>query len=234
MTVEALARAVSAFQPRAGTFVIGLTGSVAAGKSVLAAALAPLLGAEVVNTDGFLLPTAVLAEHNLLHRKGFPESYDLAALTAALAGVRAGPAAFPAYSHITFDPIPGRTLDRPAALLIEGLALGLSRPPSADGIDCLIYLDAAEADLEAWFVARFVAFWEEAEHDPASFYRRFRHLDLAGVTGVARQVWAGINLPNLREHIAPVRDYADLVVVKGADHAILDVHRPANCPDVAP
>ena len=222
MTAEDLANAVRAFNPGEGTFVVGLTGSVASGKSRLAAELAPLFGAEVVNTDGFLLPTAVLVERDLLYRKGFPESYDLTALDAALAGVRGGPTDFPAYSHITFDPIPGRTLDRPAALLVEGLALGLSRP-QPDGIDCLIYLDAAEADLEAWFVDRFVVFWEEAEHDPASFYQRFRHLDRAGVTEVAHQVWARINLPNLRDHIAPVRAYADLVVLKSADHAIQSI-----------
>jgi type I pantothenate kinase len=226
MTVQDLASAVLAFKPAAGTFVIGLTGSVASGKSTLAAELAPLLSAEVVNTDGFLLPTAVLVERDLLYRKGFPESYDLVTLAAALAEVRVGPTAFPAYSHITFDPIPGRTLDRPAALLVEGLALGLSRP-QADGFDCLIYLDAAEADLETWFVDRFLVFWEEAEHDPASFYQRFRHLDRAGVTEVAHQVWARINLPNLRDHIAPVRPHADVVVVKGADHAIQEIRRRA-------
>jgi type I pantothenate kinase len=33
-------------------------------------------------------------------------------------------------------------------------------------------------------------------------------------------VWTGINLPNLRQHIAPVRGHADLVVVKAADHAV--------------
>lgn len=112
-------------------------------------------------------------------------------------------------------------------LLIEGLALGLSRPPSTDGIDCLVYLDAAEADLETWFVDRFVVFWEEAEHDPTSFYQRFRHLDRARVTEVAHQVWAQINLPNLRDHIAPVRTYADLVVVKGPDYAIVEI-RPRS------
>jgi type I pantothenate kinase len=225
MTADDLARAVLALRPAAGTFVVGLTGSVASGKSTLAAELAPLLGAEVANTDGFLLPTAVLVERDLLYRKGFPESYDLGALAAALAGVRHAPAAFPAYSHVTFDPVPGRMLDRPAVLLIEGLALGLSRPPSADGVDCLIYLDAAEADLETWFVDRFVVFWEEAEHDPASFYQRFRHLDRAGVSEVAHQVWARINLPNLREHIAPVRAQADLVVMKGRDHTIVEIRR---------
>jgi len=227
MAVRDLAEAIEAFRPADGTFVIGLTGSVAAGKSRLAEELAPLLGAETANTDGFLLPTAILVERGLLYRKGFPESYDLAGLAAALAGVRSGPTAFPGYSHITFDPVPGHVIDRPSALLIEGLALGLARP-QPDGLDCLVYLDAAEADLEAWYVERFLGLWEEAEHDPASFYQRFRHLDRVGVTSAARQVWAAINLPNLREYIAPVRAWADLVVLKGPDHAIREISPRAN------
>ena len=32
-------------------------------------------------------------------------------------------------------------------------------------------------------------------------------------------VWAGVNQPNLVDHIAPSRDRADLVVDKAADHA---------------
>ena len=96
-----------------------------------------------------------------------------------------------AYSHVTYDldPAGARTLTRPDVLLVEGLALGLDRPPAPGLIDCLIYLDADEADLEAWFVARFMDFWEAAANDPASFYARFRALDRAGAEGVARAVW---------------------------------------------
>ncbi|HEY5289952.1 MAG TPA: hypothetical protein VIJ59_07950, partial [Caulobacteraceae bacterium] len=52
------------------------------------------------------------------------------------------------------------------------------------------------------------------------FYARFRALDRAGAEGVARAVWREINLPNLTQHIAPVRAHADLVVAKAADHSI--------------
>lgn len=40
----------------------------------------------------------------------------------------------------------------------------------------------------------------------------------------AKSVWAGINLPNLENHILPMRDHADLVVKKDADHAITITH----------
>ncbi len=224
--IIAVARAC---RPAAGTFVVGITGSVASGKSTLARALAPALGAaEVVGTDGFLLPNHILAERGLEARKGFPETYDLPALAAALTGVRRGPVAIPAYSHITYDIdlAAAFRIDRPDVLVVEGLALGLDRPVASGGtslIDCLIYIDAAEADLEAWFVARFMDFWDAAATDPASFYARFRQLGRAGANELARAVWAGINLPNLRDHIAPVRPLADLVVVKGSDHAVTEV-----------
>ena len=86
-----------------------------------------------------------------------------------------------------------------------------------------IYLDAEEADLEAWFVARFMGLWSAAEHDPASFYVRFRGMTPEQAEGFARMVWTGINLRNLREHIVHARAEADLVVRKGADHAIVSV-----------
>lgn len=214
--------------------MVGVTGSVASGKSILASRLEPLLAAggarvERVATDGFLLPNDVLDARGLTVRKGFPETYDLAALAAALTAVRRGPVRFPAYSHVTYDldPAGDRVIDRPDVLLIEGLALGLDRPPLPGVVDCLVYLDAREVDFETWFTTRFMGFWEAADTDPASFYARFRSLDRAGAENLARAVWAGINLPNLRAHIAPVRALADLVVVKGADHAILDIAEEA-------
>ena len=65
-------------------FIIGLAGSVAVGKSTTARVLQALLArwpshprVELVPTDGFLFPNAVLEERGLMRRKGFPESYDL-------------------------------------------------------------------------------------------------------------------------------------------------------------
>ena len=81
-------------------FVIGLAGSVAVGKSTTARILQALLArwpdhpaVDLVTTDGFLFPNAVLEARGLMHRKGFPESYDRAP-AGALPGrreVRASP-----------------------------------------------------------------------------------------------------------------------------------------------
>ena len=170
---------------------------------------------EVVSTDGFLFPNAALEGRGLLNRKGFPETYDAEALRAALAGIRVGPADIPAYSHTRYDVDPDltRRLDPPGVLIVEGL--GLQDGASALGLDALIYLDADETDIEAWFEQRFIDLWRAAERDPASFYARFRHLSEVETRAVAGQVWRAINLPNLREHIVRGRDVADIVVRKG-------------------
>ncbi|HUO12029.1 MAG TPA: hypothetical protein VMU37_04655 [Caulobacteraceae bacterium] len=209
-------------------FLVGVTGAVAAGKSTLAEQLRASLEAggdrvEIVSTDGFLMPNATLEAKGLSMRKGFPESYDALAMRAALAALRHGPAEVPGYSHVIYDidPALARRIDPPDVLLVEGL--GLQDGPAALGLDLLVYLDADEAHVEAWFTERLVGLWRAAERDPTSFYARFRHLDEAGARAFAAQVWRSINLPNLREHIIRARDLADLVVTKGPTHEIVAV-----------
>ena len=228
--VADLALELDRFRGGRDVFVVGLTGAVAVGKSTLAAALhetllAPpraLAGAEIVSTDGFLRSNADLEAAGLALRKGFPESYEIGALHTALHHVRAGPTVFPGYSHHTYDvdPALARTIDRPAALVVEGLCLTRATP-----VDALIYLDADEADIETWFTDRLIGLWRAGRDDPAPFYARFAHLDDAGVRQFAAAVWAGINRPNLHDHILPVREAADIVVRKGSDHAISEVWR---------
>jgi type I pantothenate kinase len=217
---DLVARLEAARQDR-GVFVVGLTGSVAVGKTTLAQTLqAEFQGAQIVSTDGFLRPNVDLDAAGLAMRKGFPESYDVAALHGALTAVRAGPAVFRGYSHTTYDvdPALARTLDRPPVLIVEGLSLTRATP-----LDTLIYLDADDADIEAWFTARLLGLLNAGRDDPASFYARFAHFDAAASRAFAASVWANINRPNLIEHILPVRETADIVVRKGGDHRILDV-----------
>ncbi|HTX49749.1 MAG TPA: hypothetical protein VME40_10200 [Caulobacteraceae bacterium] len=209
-------------------FLVGITGAVAAGKSTFAAQLEQLLGArgetvEIVSTDGFLMSNAALEAKGLLMRKGFPESYDVNGMRAALAAIRKGPAEFPGYSHVIYDidPTLVRRVNPPGLLLVEGL--GLQDGAAALGLDLLMYLDADETDVARWFTERFVGLWRGAEHDPASFYARFRHMSEAETRAFAGQVWRGVNLPNLRENIIRARAAADLVVTKGPNHEIASV-----------
>ncbi|HWD27390.1 MAG TPA: hypothetical protein VG387_09510 [Rhizomicrobium sp.] len=207
--------------------IVGVAGSVAVGKSTFAAQLRDQVAAwpatvEAVATDGFLFPNAVLAERGLAMRKGFPESYDFDALRSALADVKAGKrVALPRYSHVTYDVDTSNALwiDKPDVLLLDGLHLANAKPP----IDVLIYLDAEESVIEGWFTNRLLPLMVAGRQDQTSFYYRFRDFDDAGRADFAARVWAGINLPNLREHIVHDRAAADIVVSKRSDHAIAGV-----------
>jgi type I pantothenate kinase len=211
------------------TLVVGVTGSVAAGKTTFCTATAShlrsTLQVEIASTDGFLLPNTVLAERGLLKRKGYPETYDADLLSGALQRARWGLVCIPGYSHTTYDRAADfdRTIDRPDILIVEGLGLSPSGGPRdpAALLDMLIYLDASESDIETWFTSRFMKFWREAEGNPSSFYARFRNLSEEEAEAFAHQVWTSINLPNLREHIAPARNHADLLVSKSADHRMV-------------
>ena len=219
-----LAECLRARRPRRGVFVIGVTGGVAAGKSTLSAELKRAIAAwpgspsvEVACTDGFLRPNAELDAARLAARKGFPETYDLAALRDALIQVRRGAARFPGYSHLVYDVDPrlARLIDRSDVLVAEGLGFTAATP-----VDTLVYIDADERDLEAWFTARFLGLWRRGLTDATSFYARFAHLNEAAAKALAAAVWAGINLPNIRRNVLPLRDLADIVVRKGADHGV--------------
>jgi type I pantothenate kinase len=83
-----LAARIAARHRLGETLVVGITGSVAVGKTTLARQIAEALPTdlqvEIVSTDGFLKPNAVLEAQGLSMRKGFPESYDVDAMLAAL------------------------------------------------------------------------------------------------------------------------------------------------------
>ncbi|HEY4939975.1 MAG TPA: hypothetical protein VII56_00995 [Rhizomicrobium sp.] len=231
---EELRRRSTAARAAGTPYVVGVAGSVAVGKSTFAAALREAIEAwpgrpRALNiaTDGFLFPNSVLAERGIALRKGFPESFDVEALRAALAAIRGGArVAVPRYSHVTYDSDPDNPLivNNPAVVILDGLHLAqIERPGSQRLIDCLIYLDADEDVIEKWFTDRLLPLMLAGRDDPKSFYYRFRDMDDAARRAFAQSVWQNINLPNLREHIVKDRAAADLVIAKSADHAIAAV-----------
>jgi type I pantothenate kinase len=224
-------------------FIIGVAGSVASGKSTTSRILRALLQrwrtspkVDLLTTDGFLYPNAVLEERNLAARKGFPESYDRAALLAFLADIKSGKGDVkaPVYSHLVYDIIPGEfvSIDRPDILIVEGLnilqagELQKSGKPllfASDFIDFSIYIDADEADLRDWFMVRFRALRESAFTDPKSFFRRLAEMPTEQAEGFALEAWDNINLVNLRENILPTRSRADLILKKAGNHTVEEV-----------
>lgn len=221
-------------------FIIGLAGSVAVGKSTTGRVLQALLArwpshpsVELVPTDGFLFPKAVLEERGLMTRKGFPESYDLPRLLNFLAEVKWGrkPIEAPVYSHLVYDVLPDQSilLERPDIVIVEGLNVlqparrpkdGEAIPSVSDFFDFSIYIDAADELIETWYVERFLRLRQTAFRDPASYFHRYATLSEEEARKIALSLWRTINLVNLRENIVPTRQRADLILHKGADHAV--------------
>jgi len=224
-------------------YIIGLAGSVAVGKSTTARVLKALLArwpntpkVDLITTDGFLHSNAVLQRMGAMERKGFPESYDSAALLRFLADIKAGRrrVAAPVYSHLVYDVVPGQqqVIESPDILIVEGLNVlqparlprdGTAIPFVSDYFDFSIYLDGHEDDLHRWYVNRFLRLRQTAFRDPLSYFRKYAELGEAEALDVADRLWTGINLPNLRDNILPTRQRASLILAKGASHRIESV-----------
>jgi type I pantothenate kinase len=224
-------------------YIIGVAGSVAVGKSTTARVLQALLArwpnvpkVDLVTTDGFLYPNAILAREGLMERKGFPESYDLSALLHFLSDIKAGrrPARAPVYSHLIYDVMPNQWIevDRPDILIVEGLNVLQTGSPPKDGkaipyvsdfFDFSIYLDADEQVLQSWYVDRFLTLRGTAFRDPKSYFHRYATLSDEAAVTTASSIWSRINLVNLHENILPTRQRADLILTKSESHQVEQV-----------
>ncbi|MEY4262926.1 MAG: hypothetical protein RLY88_634 [Actinomycetota bacterium] len=220
-------------------FIIGVAGSVAVGKSTVSRLLKELLSrwdgtprVELVTTDGFLYPNAELERRNIMHRKGFPESYDRLALLKFIADIKSGAAevSAPVYSHLVYDIVPGQvnTVHSPDVLIVEGLNVlqspGASQDVAlSDFFDFKIYVDAQTDDVTEWFLSRFYKLRESAFTNPASYFHRYAEMPVEQALERANEIWRTINLPNLIENILPTRSRATLVLKKGPEHAVESV-----------
>ena len=224
-------------------YVVGIAGSVAAGKSTVAQMLQALISrwpgspeVGLVSTDGFLYPNRVLESQGLMDRKGFPESYDLPLLLRFLAAVKSGrtEASAPIHSHLTYDILPDQVqiVRRPDILIMEGLNMleaGISEPSEghrvfvSDYVDFSIYVDAEERHIREWYLDRFLHLREEALGDDSAYFYRFASLSVEEAKEVALRVWDEIDHPNLKENIEPTKDRAHLILEKGPDHSIQSV-----------
>lgn len=220
-------------------FIIGVGGSVAVGKSTVSRLLRLLLSrwprtprVELVTTDGFLYPNEYLREHGLMEKKGFPESYDRAALLKFVAEIKSGVGEVfaPVYSHFTYDIVPDEqtVIRRPDILILEGLNVfqparvgpGSGGVGLADYFDFRIFVDAETNDIEDWYVNRFLQLRETAFTNPDSYFHTYADLSDSEARSTAKEIWEKINLPNLVENIAPTKSRATLVLQKDHTHRV--------------
>ncbi len=221
-------------------YIIGVAGSVAVGKSTTARVLQALLArwsprpkVDLITTDGFLYPLAVLERQGLVQKKGFPESYDLPLLLGFLSDIKSGrhQVRAPVYSHLTYDIVPNKwvEIDQPDILIVEGVNVlqtgklprdGKAVPVVSDFFDFSVYIDADEAALRQWYVKRFLALRDTAFTDPRSYFHRYALLSDDEAAATATAIWERTNLANLEDNILPTRPRATLILKKGADHVV--------------
>ena len=218
-------------------YIIGIAGSVAVGKSTSARILQSLLSnwpnerkVDLITTHRFLHPLQKLKQDNLLHKKGFPVSYDTAKLIRFLAEIKSGKEKVqaPIYSHLTYDIVPHEftEIKQPDILILEGLNVlqtagnNSNQTFVSDFVDFSIYVDAQEVLLKEWYIKRFLKFRQSAFSDPNSYFKHYAKLSEQEAIATAASIWENINGLNLRENILPTRERADLILTKGADHAV--------------
>lgn len=215
-------------------YVIGIAGSVAVGKSTIARILQALLSrwpdhprVDLVTTDGFLFPNRILEARGIMHRKGFPESYDRRRLLDFVSDLKAGvdEVGAPIYSHQAYDILEGesRTVRRPDILILEGLnVLQGSGTGSyvSDYFDFSIYVHARAEDIEEWYVERFLTLRDTAFRDPDAYFHRYAAFTDQEAVAEARRIWREINFVNLSQNILHTRERATLILDKSGDHSV--------------
>ena len=219
-------------------FIIGVSGSVAVGKSTTSRLLQILLSrtfenarVELVTTDGFLYPNSVLQKHDLLNRKGFPESYNMELLLNFLDHLKNGQTyQVPVYSHEIYDIVPNQTQTIQVAdfVIVEGINV-FQNPQNerlyiTDFFDFSIYVDAEVENIEKWYLDRFGKLLDLARQDSKNYYHRFTTQAEEEVVAFAHNVWKSINLVNLLDYIEPTRNRAEIILHKAENHEIDEIY----------
>tara|TARA_B100001094_G_scaffold167101_1_gene161718 strand:- start:3234 stop:4124 length:891 start_codon:yes stop_codon:yes gene_type:complete len=219
-------------------FILGVCGSVSAGKTTTSILIQKILrhlnsgsSVDLISTDSFIYPLAVLKQKDLLTKKGFPESYDVPQIIAFLQALHQNQSAIevPIYSHEIYDILANQkhTVCQPDIIIIEGLNL-LQRQQHegvcvTDFFDDIIYIDAPTSCIKQWYINRFMHAYKTTFQDSKSYFHAFSALTEAQAYDKAHSFWDAINGMNLENHILPSKHLADIILIKDEAHHIQDV-----------
>ena len=141
-------------------------------------------------------PTPNCTRRNIMHRKGFPDSYNRRELMRFVTdgeigrrqGVRAGLLASAVRHRARRD---ARWSGSPTSSILEGLNVLQTGPTLmvSDLFDFSLYVDARIEDIEQWYVSRFLAMRSTAFADPASHFHHYATLTDQQAVTAAQEIW---------------------------------------------
>ena len=225
-------------------YIIGVGGSVAAGKSTTARVLQALLArwpnvpkVDLITTDGFLYPNAVLEREGLMEKGAFRKATTCRRCCAFFPTSRPAAARSTRRFILTWSTTSFRTNGSRSTVRIFwwSKALTCSRPAVCPKTakqcrSCLIFSISRDiSTLTKACCCRGTssgfssALRGTAFADPKSYFHRYARLSDEQAVDTATLIWNRINLVNLRENILPTRPRADLILKKGESHEVEEV-----------
>ncbi|MBS9336623.1 type I pantothenate kinase [Fructobacillus papyrifericola] len=210
-------------------FTVGITGSVAVGKSTLAERLASGLEAvgyrvAVLSTDAFLKSNRQLHEEGIFDEKGFPKSYDLEGVEKLIKAFAAGEKIqkTASYSQTLADIVPGKEMfvNRPDILILEGV-VALQLP--SDLLDATFFIEADMADVKDWYLERNLLATVKSVNEPASWRAQYADMPLVDFYRLAMSVWEKTNQKNYVDYIVKTKAKADWVLNLDHYHQLVAV-----------
>ena len=153
-SLDALAQRIEERSHGMDRFIIALAGPPGAGKSTTARRLAQRLqNSEIVQADGFHFDNILLDQLGRRHRKGAPDTFDIAGLAALLRRIRAGEEVMIPVFDRRLDLVRGAAGHLPPDVkhvVVEGNYLALADGPWAQLrplFDFVTYIDVPEVEL---------------------------------------------------------------------------------------
>ncbi|XBC38229.1 MAG: type I pantothenate kinase [Buchnera aphidicola (Floraphis choui)] len=224
-------------------YIIGISGSVAVGKSTISKWFKDVLktffvtkNISIITTDNFLYSNKILYELGLIEKKGFPQTYNMKQLIKFFLDIRLGVnnIAIPVYSHFFYDIIPNfkKIVYKSDIFIVEGLHIlnpllyrikKNNRYISLNFLNFSIYIDADYLFLKEWYLTRFLKLRYISKFYSNSFLNYYSKMSCKDAMNMATKIWYNTNYRNLKENILPTRKYADYIITKNYNHEINNI-----------